>query len=676
MKHKLLTLASAALLFAACSDTSVSDANDEIKEKGTVTIFAYDVLTRLPLKDVSVYYRTTKKTKKTDSTGTIVWKGVDIGHSYFDLQKEGYAMKRHTMFVDDHIQHDVARVYDYTEKVEMYELCVDVKGQFFYVDPETKNWVPAANATIYVDYPDSSEIYPNEVYTKTDSNGFYSFKNLAANVGFEVRSERFTVDSVVYEVDSIGATAQRKGVLKEMDPLAAVVASLDPKMVSSNLSNVGVKDEIKLNFTEVLEKDSVNTKYIKVLRVNNPPVPDANGKPTNVTDVAISVSLSGDGKTITIKSNSGEWADGKDYLVEFDVWSKLAKNLKDSVKINGVTYEKYRKFTAGTLAVPGQVKNLAIDKFDDDAKTDKIFFKFTGTYTADKVAAGEDDLKYNEEIHIKWSGIEKGVDGYNVYVKGDIDEFADYRLVKYVTDTTTSLNLAGIFNDGTYLDFPAEKKQPKKVSVIVLPKNSAGEALAKDATVLEIKTYDRADDAVYAIQTNGYNTFAKTELTKVYNCGANGTSCTSVSGTGLVVGNYYSADLIVSVTETEDDWVAKLPDGRSNVPNRFQLYYKGDLVLDQASSSFTITHGAKINDVELPFTKAVPEYSKTTGKRYEFVIVPYISEGKCSYEIYGTEASCQSNGYTWTGYKIGQTDLTEKNSLSASNNLTTDFNDF
>ena len=93
MKHKLLTLASAALLFAACSDTSVSDANDEIKEKGTVTIFAYDVLTRLPLKDVSVYYRTTKKTKKTDSTGTIVWKGVDIGHSYFDLQKEGALLR-------------------------------------------------------------------------------------------------------------------------------------------------------------------------------------------------------------------------------------------------------------------------------------------------------------------------------------------------------------------------------------------------------------------------------------------------------------------------------------------------------------------------------------------------------------------------------------------------------
>ena len=37
MKHKLLTLASAAALLAACSDSSVSDANDEIKQTSTVT---------------------------------------------------------------------------------------------------------------------------------------------------------------------------------------------------------------------------------------------------------------------------------------------------------------------------------------------------------------------------------------------------------------------------------------------------------------------------------------------------------------------------------------------------------------------------------------------------------------------------------------------------------------
>ena len=101
MKHKLLTLASAAALLAACSDTAVSDANDEIKEKGNVTFFVYDVLTRMPLEDVANYYRTEDKTKYTDSTGTIVWTGVDIGKSYFDFQLDGYAMKRHDVVVED-----------------------------------------------------------------------------------------------------------------------------------------------------------------------------------------------------------------------------------------------------------------------------------------------------------------------------------------------------------------------------------------------------------------------------------------------------------------------------------------------------------------------------------------------------------------------------------------------
>ena len=52
MKHKLLTLASAAALLAACSDSSVSDANDEIKDKATVTFMVVDNNTILPLENV------------------------------------------------------------------------------------------------------------------------------------------------------------------------------------------------------------------------------------------------------------------------------------------------------------------------------------------------------------------------------------------------------------------------------------------------------------------------------------------------------------------------------------------------------------------------------------------------------------------------------------------------
>lgn len=680
MKHKLLTLASAAALLAACSDTAVSDANDEIKEKGTVTFFVYDVLTRLPLEDVANYYRTEDKTKYTDSTGTIVWKNVDIGQSYFDFQLDGYAMKRHNVTVTDIIKHDVARVEDNVEKVPMYELGVDVKGQFFYRDPSTKDWKPAANATVYIDYPDDTEIYPNEVYTKTDDDGFYSFKNLAANVNFEVKSERFTVDSTVYEVTKIGATAQRKGVLKEMDPMVAEVASLDPVLLSSNLSSVGTKDEIKMNFSEVLEADSVNTKYIKVLRVGANPAPDADGKPTNVTEVSVSVSLSDDGKTITIKSASGEWADGKDYLVEFNVWSTLAKNLKDEVEIDGITYKKYRKFTAGSVELPGQVKNLAIDKFDDDAKTDKIFFKFNGTYTADKVENGEDDLKYNEVIHIKWDGFEKGVDSYNVYVKGDIDAFADYKFVGNYTDTTATLDIAKLFNDGKFLAFPASKKQPKVMNVIVLPVNTAGEALAKNAKSLEIKIFERADDEVYAMQTNGFNKEAKATVAAIYKCGADGSTCAPAVDEADLDETYYSVDLTVAVSSTVKiaDWTMVLADGRSNVPNGYQLYYNGELIDETDVLPFTITHDQKYaGKFEMPYTKA-QKYKKSEEKEFDFVIVPFFSQAaSCSDGVSATQVACEAiAGNTWDpGFKIAQTNINEKNALPADNNIQTQIND-
>ena len=129
MKHKLLTLASAAALLAACSDSSVSDANDEIKDKATVTFMVVDNNTMLPLEDVAVYFRPTDKTKYTDSAGTSVWKDVEIGTDiYWDFQLDGYAMKRFVEQIKDDTKNDVARVHDIHPKITMYELGVDIKG--------------------------------------------------------------------------------------------------------------------------------------------------------------------------------------------------------------------------------------------------------------------------------------------------------------------------------------------------------------------------------------------------------------------------------------------------------------------------------------------------------------------------------------------------------------------
>ena len=661
MKHKLLTLASAAALLAACSDTSVSDANDEIKETSTVTFFVYDVLTRMPIEDVANYYRTDDKTKYTDSTGTIVWKNVELGDSYFDFQKEGYAMKRVNVGLTDDIQHDVARVRDTTTKVPMYELGVEVKGQFFYRDPETKDWKPAPNATIYVDYDDASEIYPNEIYAKTDSLGNYRFTNLAANVDFDVKSERFTVDSTVYEIATIGATAQRKGVVKLMDPMVAEVASLEPRLLSSNLSKVEVKGELKLNFSEVLEKDSVNTKYIQVKRIGDPTKLDATtNEPTDVTDVSINVSLSDDGKTITIKSASGEWADGKKYVVKFDVWSKLAKNLNDEVEIDGKTIKKFRLFTAGSVDLPGQVKGLMIDLNDDEDETEKVLYSYEGALTIASEEKGKSDLAYNEKITLKWDGFEKGVDSYNVYAKGDVDAFADYIFVGNVTDTTTDLNLSKVFGADKFLSYVSPKKLPKVVTVMVLPVNAAGEALASGAKTLEIKTFAKVEAEIKAMQENEYLDEAVLELTALYEGTAADEQNYVTKGYKMdAASTHYAASFTVKAS-IDPDYEGELPDG-------YALYYNdGDgwkKVAEDVTYSFDVPYTAKYS----PFNGKSLKYDSDEVKRFKYAVVPFFKrDASCSDGAFVTEEDCLKNDEVWDkGFEVSQTKMDAKKGVFA-----------
>ncbi|MBR2196897.1 MAG: hypothetical protein IJ909_00275 [Fibrobacter sp.] len=667
MKHKLLTLASAAALLAACSDSSVSDANDEIKDKGTVTFFVYDALTRQPIEKASVYHRTTKETKKTDAKGGIVWKGVDIGTSYFDITYDNYADIRHTTYVDDQIVHDVARVDDNTEKVAMYELGVNVKGKLYYVDPETKEWKPAPGVTVYVDYPDSTEIFPNEIYEVTKEDGSYEFTNLAANVGFQVKSERFTVnDTVVYEVTTIDEVAQRKGVTeqtwKELDPVAAEVASLEPVLLSSNLNKVGVKDDIKLTFSEELEKDSVTTKHFEVKRIIDDTV-----DPMITQDVAISVSLS-DGKVVSIKSASGEWADGKEYMIKFDVWTPLAKELKDSVVIDGVTYEKWRRFTAGSVSRPDQVKELMIDLNDDKDKTKKVAISYTGKLTVESEVNGTSDLAYNESITIKWNGFEKGVDSYNVYVKGDVDAFSDYRLVENTTDTTSTIKLNREFNDWNYFAYPGNKKLPKTIKVIVLPVNAAGEALAKDAKALEIPTYEYVSDSIKNMQTNDYLKTATVVMEAapfaaaggfIYDCPDDDLLGCSVVAQGKkpTDGKNYAADIVVSNTHKDDYPAAKMPSG-------YELYYnKGtsdnpDWVkcAEDVVATFVVT----TNDDCSPFKDGARKYDPDGSKVFGYAIVPFFDKGFCSNGAYFTEMTCVGAGEFWESVKISQTDMSGK----------------
>ena len=699
MKHKLLTLASAAALLAACSDTAVSDANDEIKEKATVTFFVYDVLTRMPLEDVANYYRTEDKTKYTDSTGTIVWKNIDIGQSYFDFQHEDYAMKRHDVKVTDIIKKDVARVEDNVEKIEMYELGVTVKGKFYYRDPATKDWKPAANARVYIDYPDSSEIYPNEVYDFTKEDGSYEFTNLAANVDFEVKSERFMVDSVTYEIATIGTTGQRKGVVKEMDPMVAEVASLELRLLSSNLSGLGVKDAIKLNFSEVLDKDSLTTNYVYVERI----VDDSDPANIKTKPVAVSLSLADSGKTVVVKSQSGAWADGKGYFIHFDVWSTLAKELQDSVKINGVEYKKYRKFIAGELAVPAKVKNLKVKK-SDDGKKDLYSFEYKGSYTFKAALDEKLDLTYNATVIVQWDAIERHVDKYNIYVKGDKADDADYIKVGTVKATKPDveefpIDLATLY-DNEFLMYPQNKFQSGVVTIMVLGENASGETLASDGAVLkDIKLFSKTKDDVTEKMSNNYVVSAEVHLKNLYECSDQKndfSGCNPVAQGNDINESNFAADLTVTVTDTDGD--------HYDPPTGYDLYYFDEdagkngewkFVESSDASTFTINRDSEFS----PFKNGPKEYKSTDQKRYTYAIVPYFGQiipatpgtpgspevpAHCSDASYDNKADCEAAFGTWYDlvpevpavaptpeqikWKISQTDPEAKNGVVVTSN--------
>lgn len=488
MKHKLLTLASAAALLAACSDSSVSDANDEIKDKATVTFMVVDNNTMLPLEDVSVYFRPTDKTKYTDSAGTSVWKDIEIGTDiYWDFQLDGYAMKRFTFSMVEKGQNDVARVNDIHPKIAMCELGVDIKGQFFYTDVETGDWKPAQNVTVYAKY-DDEEIYPNEVYTKTDENGNYTFKNMASNALIHVKTERFIVDStIVYEVSDIEDVNERKGVVKELNPKAAAVAGLAPVLLESNLKSLDSTSALTLTFSEVLEKDSVKTTQIYV--ENN-----------KAKKVAVNVSLSEDGKTVTVKPAAGKWVDGASYTVYFSTWSKVA--------LEDIDADGKRDFDVGKIKIPEPVKGLQLDTAEIADIPQDVVIAFYGKRNYETLhdkATDNDTISYTATVSVIWDEVEaKGVKGFKIYVKGDNTDNADFIEIDDVKDATASAyqfdvaTALGLLDD---LKFPISKKDVQEVEIMVLPYSNAGVALASAAKIVKAKVAEIAEDDMDYMET-------------------------------------------------------------------------------------------------------------------------------------------------------------------------------
>lgn len=600
MKHKLLTLASAAALLAACSDTTVSDANDEIKDKATVTFMVLDNNTMLPLENVSVYYRPTDKTKETDSAGTVIWKDVELGTDiYWDFQKEGYAKKRFSYSFDDLIQNDVARVKDLHPEVTMYKLGVNIQGKFYYTDVETGNYLPAANVKVYAKYTGDAEIYPNEVYTTTKEDGSYEFKNMASDVEITVSGERFTLEgtNIVYDETVIDVFTQRKGeakeVIKELDPKAAPVLGLTPVLLSSNLKKIDSTTALQLTFSEELEKDSVKTTQVYV--------ENAFGK-----KVAVVVSYDADKKVVSVKPASGKWVDGNDYKVYFSVWTKTAIEDQDN--------DGYRDFSVGTVKIPSKAENVRLDT----AKNKDVVFSFYGERT---YATRNDTIGYNATINLIWKEVTKGVKGFNVYVKGDNAENADFVKVKELgaASHSTSIDVAAFLNDDTNLKYPVSSKEVKTVQIIVLPFSSAGESIASSADVITVKVGELAKKKMDAMESTTVKSVETLKASAGFACtGENATTCAPANKAAINTADYFALNYVVDFTPNDKDGAAG-----------YLVYYKnGNTWVEVASTNASTTKlTIAYNSVEKgPFwEKALQNKSSVTNGDAEFAVVPYFN---------------------------------------------------
>ena len=602
MKHKLLTLASAAALLAACSDSSVSDANDEIKDKATVTFMVVDNNTNLPLENVEVYFRPTDKTKYTDSAGTSVWKDVEIGTDiYWDFSYEGYVKKRVKYSIKDDTKNDVARVHDLHPRVDMYKTGVTVKGKFYYTDIETGNFLPAANVKVYAKYTGDAEIYPNEVYTTTKEDGSYEFKNMASDVEITVSGERFTLEgtNIVYDETAIDVFTQRKGeakeVIKELDPKAAPVLGLTPVLLASNLKKIDSTTALQLEFSEELEKDSVKTTNIYV--------ENAAGK-----KVAVVVAYDADKKMVTVKPASGKWVDGNDYKVKFNVWTKSA--LKDQDADGGS-----RDFSVGIVKIPGKAENVKLDT----AKNKDVVLSFYGERSYD---TRNDTINYNANINLIWKEVTKGVKGFNVYVKGDNAENADFVKVQELgaASHTASIDVAAFLNDGTNLKYPISNKEVKTVQIIVLPFSSAGESIASSADVITVKVADLAKKKVESYEKatiKNIDSFTPTGyVCDVADIAPGAAGCATTTDRTAMKNKYFAISYLIKFTAKDNDGAAG-----------YITYYKNGTKWVKVNTSASTTVVVAPNTVENgPFEKAL-DYSddKNFNKYAEFAVVPYFN---------------------------------------------------
>lgn len=331
---------SAAALFAACSD-EVVNVNDEAKEKATFTFKVVDDYTGNAIAEASVYSVMDDESETTDSLGIVSWSKNAIGNYVYYVSAEGYKTIQVGASADEVGQGNVARVPDVFKEVRMVKGGVEATGTILYNDAETGATKPASKVKVFANC--GSKFVPSEMSATTDANGKFTFDDLPAGTSCAITVGQTEIGSKLYSGANIGATtAHRSGEVENLS-----IATLSPVRtslvkISDNLKEISsVSTALTFVFSAEVDADSIPGKWI--VRQNG-------------DKILVSVSLSKDKKTVTVKPFSGKWDEDASYTISADVYS-----------VDGAYEDVYASFAVGAKGAsgaPANVKNLAAE--DDD----------------------------------------------------------------------------------------------------------------------------------------------------------------------------------------------------------------------------------------------------------------------------------------------------------------------
>lgn len=409
-KH-ILSFAAAGTFLVAC-DNTVTNVNDEAKDKGTITLRIVDGHSGEAISKAEVYSIVDDETVSSDELGLSVWEDGAIGSHAFKISKDGYATLLTQVDLREQGQGNVARVGDTIATIPMFQTGVSAKGVVLYKD-DNGNLKSVEKATVYASLP--SIFYPSEVTATTDKNGEYVFEDLPEGVTISIYVGQQTLDSKVYtginDIQIIDGSTLRAGDDVNVDLITLTKNSAQLVKISDNLKDIDSTASLEFTFSSELLADSVTN---TIWTVSN-----ANGMKVITTP-----SLSKNKKTVSIAPYSKSWNSGSSYTVRGTVYGK-----------DGATLTVTGSFTVGagssTASAPGNVSDL-------------------------KITADEDDPDY---AVLSWKAPKGDVYRYNIYYMTNVD--VDYTLLTYVSYSSTQYTI----------DITDFETDVKTVTFIVLPVN-------------------------------------------------------------------------------------------------------------------------------------------------------------------------------------------------------------